>query len=311
MTDQVKLSREEIAQLEEANAEALEREIASLAGHRAGGSWRYREFWAHAARIHDSFRRMKPLRKSDRARLWIVFTEVRELVKSRQEQERKYSEWLTGIRREAVEGVTSEVEELLASPGKEDSDIEELIHLQEAMRLMAEGDWSGFPDTPQVSLIVHRLKTNEGGRESEEIKKTLSKLRRKVSQFLDKGAAAKISEISALIGELREKGGSPASHSRKGRAREIRNSILSPMLLRDQKEKLLKELDEALNPPGAAEGRETERELEAVEKMAETSPEGAAVPEKDEKAKPGRRKEKARVEALLDEIESAVSKKKG
>ena len=71
-----------------ANAEAIDSEIQAL----ESGHWNlfnrvYKNFWAHAKRISEMFKTLKPLRKEDRERLWGKFNSVCEDVKRRQKSE--------------------------------------------------------------------------------------------------------------------------------------------------------------------------------------------------------------------------------
>ena len=305
MSDEVKLSREERTQLEAANAEALEKEIAELGSHYEGGRWDFKAFWLHSDRIHDIFRRITPLRKNDRARLWEAFSLAREAVREKQDEERKYQQWLFYKRKEAVEGCMEELEELLEKPSKDDSDIEQILFLQDSLKLMSEPGWQGYPDTPDAALVSMKSGRKASEKENSEIKRLCSKLKKKAAKFLEKGAEEKFEELSRRMEEIKFKKGSMSGQKLKSRVREIRNSILCPILLRDQKELLLKRAEEIAGGKGAA-GEQGHDEDEAasppdVPKNGVSSP-----PDRDQDAVKQRN-----VESMLNEIEMSFARKKG
>lgn len=312
MADQVKLSREERTQLEEANAEALEKEIAGLGDHFVKGRWDYRAFWAHSDRIHETFKKITPLKKSDRARLWDLFSDVREKVREKQDAERRYIQWLSDMRHDAVRGFIEEMEEILARPSKSDSDIEEIIYLQDSLRLMTQEGWQGFPDTPDVAMASQRMAGSPAGRDAAEMKRSALKSRKKSSQFLERGAAEKFAFLEKEIAEIEEKGGQMSQARMKSRMREIRKGILCPILLGEQKERLLRKVEGIM---GASEpGLEDEAALSGPAGRtgpgAGGGPEGGASKPAGKIAGGSKRKSKPEVEALLGEIEMSLSRKK-
>lgn len=312
MTDQVKLSREERTQLEDANAEALGKDIAELVEHFSEGRWDYRAFWAHSDRIHETFKKITPLKKSDRARLWDLFSDAREKVREKQDAERRYSQWLSDRRREAVRGYMEEMNEILAKPSKSDSDIEEIIFLQDALRLMTQEGWQGFPDTPDVAMAAFRTAGSQAGREAAEIKREIQKSRKKSSQFLEKGAQEKYAALEKEIAEIEDKGGRVSPARLKARLREVRKGVLSPILLGEQKERLLKRIEGMTGVPEAGQEEQAAETVSAAEKKpAAKARAEAGSARKAEKIAGGRnRKPGTEVEALLGEIEMSLSRKK-
>ena len=311
MSDEVKLSREERTQLEAANAEALEKEIAELASHYEGGRWDFKAFWLHSDRIHDIFRRIKPLRKNDRARLWEAFSQAREAVREKQEAERRYHQWLFEKRKGSVLGCMEELEELLDRPSKEDSDIEQILFLQDSLRLMAEPGWQGYPDTPEIALVSMRRGVKASEKENAETKRLSSKLRRKAARFLEKGAEEKFRELSRRMEELKDKKAGVSGQKLKGRIREIRTAIMCPILLREQKELLLKRAEELAGGKASleeTEGGRAEATVPAEERVEGGTRDKSVVPPVETDRDAAKQRD---VDALLNEIEMSVARKKG
>src|SRR5712692_477688 len=75
------------------NARSLETEINRLQsdyGDRLGLFWRrYDEFWAHARRISEMFKTLKPLFQEDRERLWAAYSSACEDTRKAQARERE------------------------------------------------------------------------------------------------------------------------------------------------------------------------------------------------------------------------------
>lgn len=311
MNEEVKLSREERTQLEAANAEALGNEIAGLSGHYQGGLWNYKAFWIHSDRIHDLFKRMTPLKKSDRARLWEAFTAAREVVREKQDGERRYHQWLFEKKKEAVQGCMEELEELLEKPSKEDPDIEQILFLQDSIRLMSEPGWQGYPDTPDVALLSTRLHQRASDKENSEIKRVCSKLRRKAAKFLEKGAEEKFAELTICIDRIKSERGRTGVQKLKSRLREFRNRVLCPILLREQKEQLLKRAEEMLEGAGGLEDLAREEPEQAAPGTPVVQDDGGNSKSAAPAPTPGSVKAPAGVDAILSELEMSVARKKG
>ncbi|MEW6659299.1 MAG: hypothetical protein AB1424_11620 [Thermodesulfobacteriota bacterium] len=77
-----------------ANARRIDFEIETLSlGHWKMFTRQYKSFWAHAKKISDMFRTLKPLNNDDRQKLWEKFSSVCNEVKAKQASEQENREF--------------------------------------------------------------------------------------------------------------------------------------------------------------------------------------------------------------------------
>jgi hypothetical protein len=263
-----KLSREEKAQLEAANAEALEKEVASLGRHLESGGWNYRAFWEHSDIIHKAFQRVRPLSSADRKRLWKIFSMARDLVKQKQDVERKYTKWLLGLRREAIKGYLQELNELLQKESKNNEDVDLILHFLESLNLMMKEGWEGYPDTPDVAMLSCRSEGKYSGREMMEEASSLEKLRKKCAAFLSEESRKMFDAIALKIAEAEKRSAELSSGRLKSLTRELKNEIFVPILNKSQKEKLLRRVEKLQKMTGRITGDSEENGNRGEEKAA-------------------------------------------
>ncbi len=146
------------------NARTLETEINRLQsdyGDLLGLFWRrYDEFWAHARRISEMFKTLKPLFQEDRERLWAAYSTVCEDMKQAQGRERKSQEADSHEKRELV---MSKIREAYFQ-AKEAADSAEFAQadalLSEAVAWMRNG-WEGFNTITQLLTLRPGIMTRE------------------------------------------------------------------------------------------------------------------------------------------------------
>ncbi len=134
------------------NARSLESEINRLHSDYSDplGFWRqYDEFWAHARRISEMFKTLKPLFQEDRERLWAAYSTACEEIKQAQARER---ESRRADSREKRDLVMSKIREAYFQ-AKEAADSDEFAQadalLSEALVWMKNG-WEGFNTVTQL-----------------------------------------------------------------------------------------------------------------------------------------------------------------
>ena len=116
------------------NASTLEREIDELSnGHWDMFSRDYRSFWAHAKRISQLFRELKPLRKEDREDLWSRFSSTCDETKKKQQSEHQDRVWKSErLRGDILSEISSaEVNTLF---GFDPPDVEEMKRLSQILK---------------------------------------------------------------------------------------------------------------------------------------------------------------------------------
>ena len=116
------------------NASKLEREIGGLShGHWDMFKRDYRGFWAHAKKISQLFKELKPLKKEDREGLWSKFSLTCDETKQRQKSENKDRVWKSErLRDDILSEITSA--EVITLFGFDPPDVEEMKRLSQILK---------------------------------------------------------------------------------------------------------------------------------------------------------------------------------
>lgn len=295
----IKLSREQIKQLSDANAESLQKEIVELKMLGAKEDLNYKDFWRKSEGIHSIFNKITPLEKSERRRLWILFQEVREKVKERQAKEKEVEKRVFEKTSKEIISLLEEVKEIIAKEAAEPYEVETLLFSLEQLKLVSKGDISSLPDTPEKSFIIFRLKKKLVYEEN--LEKEIAKTIKEADKWLKNVAKIKFEEIKASLKKLEgEIDLLPLSKLKKA-LKAISNEIMGPYLVKQQKEELKNQIVRL------SEKMEKGKKDNSSEKIPKEKQEAKAKEEEPAQQKIGSKKMKE-VKILLEELEQSILK---
>jgi len=233
MAEVAKLGREQLDQLAEANAEALEKEIAALGLRQKGKDLDYRGFWRESEKVHEIFKKISPLKKGDRQRLWRVFSAVRAKVRSVQEKEREWKLFLQGKLDAQIGGLAEELDEILEKKTGEPEEVENLLYLVNCLKDACRGEFKSLPDTPDTAFILARMK-DKTALDAEIRGKTLREIER-AERFLKRTSKEKFTELKDSIQRLEADFGKISLPALKKMLRGINKEVMGPYLVKAQK----------------------------------------------------------------------------
>jgi len=295
----IKLSREQIKQLSDANAESLQKEIVELKMLGVKEDLNYKDFWRKSEGIHSIFKKITPLEKSERRRLWILFQEVREKVKEKQAKEKEVEKRVFEKTSKEIISLLEEVKEIIAKEAAEPYEVETLLFSLEQIKLVSKGDISALPDTPEKSFIIFRLKKKLVYEEN--LEKEIAKTIKEADKWLKNVAKIKFEEIKASLNKLEvEIDLLPLSKLKKA-LKTISNEIMGPYLVKQQKEELKNQIVRL------SEKMEKGKKDNSSEKIPKEKQEAKAKEEEPAQQKIGSKKMKE-VKILLEELEQSILK---
>ncbi len=297
---QTVLSREQINQLSDANAELLEKLILELQIFGKKPRINYRQFWQKSEEIHTLFKKITPLKKADRRKLWVFFEEVRKRIKERQAFEKEIEKLVPEKISTEIMLLIGEIREVISKERVEPFEIENLLFSLEQLKSVKKGDILSLPDTPERAFVVFRLKGKL--KLDENLKKLMQKTIEETEKWLKLMSQNRFEEIICNIEQLkREKLQVPLPQIKKV-LRTITNEIMEPYLVREQKEKLQREV------------KKLYEEIAELTKSKKPEEEQIKMEKEEDKVKEGLKLEKEKnsimkeIGILLKELEQTVLK---
>lgn len=235
----VKLTKEQLKQLAEANAEALEKDIMNLQKLCESKDVNFQEFWQKSNKIHKIFKKITPIEKVDRERLWDLFLNVRLMVKQRQEKERVLKQILKERTIKEIFFLVSDAKDLIVKENKEAYEVEMLMFFIEKLESLLKGDFSSLPDTPETAFVAVRLKKLKF---DENIRKEILNTLKVGRKCLNKIADKKYRELKESIIKIANEMNKVPPLEINRHLKSIYSEITGSYLLKQQKDKLKKSI---------------------------------------------------------------------
>jgi hypothetical protein len=238
MTKEIKLSKEEFNQLAEENAQLLNKRILLLSELLKKKNLNSKKFWIQSKEIHLLFKKITPLHNADRVHLWKLFEDVREEAREKFKKEKLYEKVIEKRFEIEINSLIDELDTFIKSNTDKPSDVEYLLFLSQQLKSFLKGDFENLPDSPDLAFVLARRK----GRKLLN-KSLIGRIERyliKCKTFLDTASNHKFLKIMESIQSL-SKSETPKNKT-KNLMKQIRKEISHPILVKDQKEKLIKEI---------------------------------------------------------------------
>lgn len=238
MTKEIKLSKEEFNQLAEENAQLLNKRILLLSELLKKKNLNSKKFWIQSKEIHLLFKKITPLHNADRVHLWKLFENVREEAREKFKKEKLYEKVIEKRFEIEINSLIDELDTFIKSNTDKPSEVEYLLFLSQQLKSFLKGDFENLPDSPDLAFVLARRK----GRKLLN-KSLIGRIERyliKCKTFLDTASNQKFCEIMESIQSL-SKSETPKNKT-KNLMKQIRKEISHPILVKDQKEKLIKEI---------------------------------------------------------------------
>ncbi len=238
MTKEIKLSREEFNQLAEENANLLKKRISSLSQLFTKKNLQPEYFWQQSKEIHLLFKKITPLHNADRIHLWKLFEGVREEAREKFKKNKIYQTVIEKRFEIEIHSLIDELNTLLKSNAAKPFEVEYVLFLSQQLNSFLKGDFSNLPDSPELAFVLARARGKKLLNKS-----LIGKVERcliKCKTFLETASNQKFCEVLESIQSL-SKPETPQTTS-KGLIRKIRKEISHPILTKNQKEKLKKEI---------------------------------------------------------------------
>ena len=296
----ISLSREQIKQLSDANSESLEKEIVELQILGTKADLNYRNFWLKSEEIHSIFKKINPLEKSERKRLWTFFQEVRNKVKEKQAREKEIEKSAFERASREVFALIEEIKEIISKEDREPFEVETLLFSLEQLKLAAKGDISALPDTPDKSFLIFRLKKKL--KYEENLEKEIARTIRKAEKWLKNLSKKKFEEIKISLDKLESQIGSMPLSKVKKALRAISNEIFGPYLVKQQREDLKNQIVKLYGESGK------EKKEKKSEMIADLKQEEIAKDEKGSSPKKSGEGKMKEIKILLEELEQSILK---
>lgn len=238
MTKEIKLSKEEFNQLAEENAQLLNKRILLLSELLKKKNLNSKKFWIQSKEIHLLFKKITPLHNADRVHLWKLFEDVREEAREKFKKEKLYEKVIEKRFEIEINSLIDELSTLIKSDTNKPFEIEYVLFLSQQLSSLLRGDFENLPDSPDLAFVLARRK----GRKllNKSLIGRIERYLMKCQTFLDTASNQKFCEIMESIQSL-SKSETPKNKT-KNLMKQIRKEISHPILVKDQKEKLIKEI---------------------------------------------------------------------
>ncbi|MCX7829631.1 MAG: hypothetical protein N2445_01025 [Acidobacteria bacterium] len=292
------LSREQIKQLSDANAEMLEGKIFDLQLFGREKNVDFKKFWQKSEEIHSIFKKITPLEKSARKRLWTFFEKVRDDVRKRQAKEKEIEKIAFERVSNIVLCLIEEIKEIISKETSEAFEAEILLYSLEQLKSLTKGEISSLPDIPEKTFISNYLKSRNYLIDKSVQKDALGCIK-EAEKWLKAISNKKFEEINVALSDLENNISQlPISKVRRI-VKTLTNEILGPFLVKQQKEELKKKVEKFYENHRSQKEREERKDTKGAIKQVEKADESSLKEKKE------RKKE---INIILEELEKSVLK---